>query len=241
MASDFFDPQNEQAVRKAKKVNLIALALLFVLLIASFYAFLELEKSKRALEDSKQKLEQRQKELRDSTETLKYLRRDLENVTRSLEQSKEQAQNALRKLSANVQAGKFDEARRLVEDIEERAPSQEENRISVGFFTFNGDAGVRKSISNYLIRSGYRVVMDQSVAEIPAWMARNPTVLYYADQNEPVAIRIMEELRKLTGVQFLYKKGNPENVPKVEVDRRINIHYVVPPAKAPEMSKKNNW
>jgi hypothetical protein len=212
----FVDPKTEQHVQQAKRVNYLSLLFLVGILATSFYFFLQLQQKKAELVEKTQMLA-------DSTENLRRIRFELETVQRGLEAREESTMTVMKQVSDLVIKEDYAEAEEVVKSFKKKGRKSEMN---VNLYTFGVSKQDKNAVSRYLNETEFRVVVDSSLLQAPAWLPNQSTVYFYSPSAESAAKKLARGLQASTGISFLILQGKSSDAPAYNANHYFIIHYV---------------
>ena len=213
------EPQTRQRANIAKRINLIALSLLFVLLVVMFFMFWELRKNKQELEEKSRQLEVQTQRLEVMAEELATFR-DLEWMHM---QAKE---DTLEEIIEAIQTGNVQKAEEyLGGNAIDPNPSAHEkwSRLpDVAVYNTNSLQKDTRELERAISDMGYPVVIHSKQEYDYSWMEDLPSVIYFHENLKAQAEKLTQQVTKITGLTFRLFKG--EAKAKVSSDKRIEIH-----------------
>ena len=221
---DIGEPHSRRRANVAKRINLIALSLLFLMLVVLFILFLQLKQNNRELEMQKRQIETmaeelsslREKEWQDAWETHDSL-------------------NTIREV---LQTGEIEKVNQYLQGESEMPapqPPMDVDRLpDVVVYQTERQIGEAKQFEKEIGNLGYPVIIHDY--RDFSWLEDLPTIFYFDESNADDVKVIQEVLEKFApGVYRVIKAEQKTNV-KLKSNRRIEVHMGKPGAPLPDLT-----
>ena len=217
------EPRTRQQANRAKRINLIALTLLFLLLGLVFYAFWELRESKKELESQRVELEEQASRLEVMAEELALLReRDWEKA-----REKKKALDGVREA---IEKGDMEEVGQILGPVnaEPASPDEEVRKPDVAVFNTLEDQKHQSNLAKAIERIGYEVIFHNENGRTYSWLEKEPTIFYFNPAHKSDGNILKQLLDKVTGFSFKLLSGKELPSQKAAPGNRIEVHIVDP-------------
>lgn len=221
--NDIGEPRTKRGVVIAKRTNLIALAMLFVLLGVIFYAFWELREKKKELIAQGQELEEKTRRLELITEELAEFRDKEWNDAQAREDAWENVRQA-------VEEGDIEEAGEILGPVPNASPSPDRKKRKPDVAVFNtlSKQKYQRSLEAAVEKEGYPIVFHTEEGSPYSWLESLPTIFYFNPIHKKDAELLKILFDKITRFSFSVKEGDAKPMPKTGPNNRIEIHIVEP-------------
>lgn len=217
------EPQTRQQANRAKRINLIALSLLFLLLGLVFYAFWELRESKKELEKQRVELEEQASRLEVMAEELALFReRDWEDA-----REKKKALDGVREA---IEKGDMEEVGQILGPVnaEPVTAGRGERKPDVAVFNTLADQKYQSNLALAIERIGYGAIFHNENGRTYSWLEKEPTIFYFDPAHKSDGSVLKQLLDKITGFSFRLLSGKDLSSQKAATGNRIEIHIVDP-------------
>ncbi len=221
---DIGEPHSRRRANVAKRINLIALSLLFLMLVVLFILFLQLKQNNRELEMQKRQIEAmaeelsslREKEWQDAWETHDSL-------------------NTIREV---LQTGEFEKVNQYLQGESEMPapqPPMDVDRLpDVVVYQTERQIGEVKQFEKEIGNLGYPVFIHDY--RDFSWLEDLPTIFYFDEGNADDVKVIQDVLKKFAPGTYRVIKAEPKTKVKLKSNRRIEVHMGKPGAPLPDLT-----
>ncbi len=217
------EPQTRRQANIAKRINLIALSLLFLLLGLLFYAFWQLRESKQELERQGRILEEQTRRLELVATELSIFRERERRVAQDQEYTLEEVREEVKK--GNLEGiREILGAEQKVGQETSASPGQASRKPDVSVFISKGNQKFEQAMGEVTEKKGYQIAFHSKKGNEYSWVQKSPAILYFERQHREDALILEKIYETITGLDFEVKQGERNPMPEKGPGQRIEVH-----------------